>query len=134
MTLPATLATQIRGRPELPVPVSLGLQMYSRLRKFVTLFMLIWALADLSVPGLCQTDFQDFRAPQAISVSAQSTVSHQQQSQSSVEDDCFCCCSHIVASNPVALNALSTGIADWPTYVVAKPREYSSSLYRPPRS
>lgn len=109
--------------------------MHLTLRKFVAVFVLIWALGDLSVPGLCQTDLPDFGAPQATSVSAQSSVSnHEQQSQSSVEDDCFCCCTHIAPSSPVVLSTLPIALADWPVYVTERPREFSASLYHPPRS
>jgi hypothetical protein len=108
--------------------------MRSGLRKFVAAFVLVWALGDLSVPGFCKTDIPDFGVPQSSSVSVQSSVFHQQQSQSSVEDDCFCCCAHITPSSPVVLSTIAIAIADWPAYVVEKPREFSSSLYHPPRS
>lgn len=116
------------------MPVSLGLQMHSRLRKFVTVFMLIWALADLSVPGVCKIDVPDLANPQSLSVSVQPSVSQHQQSQTSVEDDCFCCCSHVAPTNAVALADVAIAVTDWPPYVTEKPREFSTSLYRPPRS
>lgn len=132
--VPRTLVTPTQARPEPPEPVSLTSQMHSRVRKFVALFVLIWALGDLSMPGLCRTDLPDFGAPQSTSVSAQPSVSHQQQSQSSVEDDCFCCCPHVAPASPVSLSATAITLADWPAYVTEKPREFSSSLYHPPRS
>ena len=108
--------------------------MHLTLRKFVAVFVLIWALGDLSVPGLCQTDLADFGGLQPTSVSAQRNASHQQQSQTSGEDDCFCCCSHVAPATPVALSEGAIALADWPEYVIEKPREFSSSLYHPPRS
>ena len=108
--------------------------MHSLLRKTVAVLVLAWALGDLSVPGLCQTDFPDFGAAQSTSISAQSTVSHRQQSQSAVEDDCFCCCTHVAPATPVAVAAAAVAVADWPEYVTEGPRQFSSSLYHPPRS
>ena len=108
--------------------------MYSGKRKFVALVVLVWALFDLTVPGVCQTDFPDFRSSQPISVSAQSSVSHQQQSQTAAEDDCFCCCSHVAPTTPVTMTGLAIAVAEWPPFLVEQPRASSSSLYHPPRS
>jgi hypothetical protein len=129
-----TLVTPTQARREPPEPVSLTLQMHSGVRKFVALFVLVWALGDLSVPGLCRTDLPDFGTAQPVSVSAPASASHQQQYQSSLEDDCFCCCSHVAPTSPAALSEVAIAVADWPAYVTEMPREFSSSLYHPPRS
>ena len=108
--------------------------MHSILRKTVAVLVLAWALGDLTVPGLCQTDFPNFGAAKSTSISAQSTVFHQQQSQSAVEDDCFCCCTHVAPTIPVAMTGLAIAVAEWPPFLIEKPRASSSSLYHPPRS
>ena len=126
--------TRCRLDGECQTPYHWRSWMQSALRKLVAVFVLVWALGDLGVPGLCQTDFPDFGAAQSTLVSAQRNVSHQQQSESFGEDDCFCCCSHIAPATPVALSEGAIAVADWPEYVIEKPREFSSSLYHPPRS
>ena len=70
--------------------------MHSGLRKLVGIFLLLWAVMDLSVPGLCETDAPDFGALQTTAASAAPSINQQQQSQTSLEDDCFCCCAHVL--------------------------------------
>lgn len=108
--------------------------MYSGLRKLVGVLLLLWTVLDLSVPGMCKTDVPDFSSTQTTSVSGTPSVDQQQQSQMSLEDDCFCCCAHVAPSRSVMLATPGSTVTDWPSYVIETPREFASSLYHPPRT
>lgn len=68
-------------------------------RKYVAAFVLIWALADLTVPGLCQADDDRIDAPEsALLVGSQETTplilsapTVPTSDQGGSPDECFCC-------------------------------------------
>src|SRR5581483_6808273 len=78
-------------------------------RKGLAAFFLLWTLADLSVPGLCQSDDDGSRDTQVLSqVDSASQVrpsgiqlrmasNSGQKSAPSISEDCFCCCVYIAA-------------------------------------
>ena len=83
-----------------------------RLKRIVATTLLLYALADFTVPGFCHGD-------DAILTPLASTgLTHEQatnadgsapsSSQSVGEDDCFCCCWHIVPT----VTSLTIGIID----------------------
>lgn len=116
-------------------------RMHWALRKLVAVMVLVWALADLTVPGVCQTDFPVLNGPQPATLSAHGNASrsahlnfsHQPQSQNEREDDCFCCCSHIVHSCVATFSDRATVVEHLPAFVTEQPHEFSTSLYHPPR-
>ena len=81
--------------------------------RLVAIFFLLWTLIDLSVPQVCMADF-DAPAPIADASSnpqilATSLESHDDGSSSiplQQDDDCFCCCSHVLPSSSVHVERL----------------------------
>lgn len=118
--------------------------------RWVAVFLLLWGVCDLTVPGICKTDFTDL---QAIAVQTQGSShgngSHpqvlqvMQQSQdpmsspavpNSDSDDCWCCCSHIVTPHSgIALIAFHNA-SDSPLPVREEaPTWRASELFQPPK-
>src|SRR4029079_3715211 len=80
----------------------------SYLGRTIALFFILFAFADLSIPQLCSEEFGGCSLPSSnlesssyqsdrLSLSAPGQT-QQQQSESGehFDEDCFCCCSHIV--------------------------------------
>jgi hypothetical protein len=117
-------------------------------RKGLTAFFLLWTLADLSVPGLCRTDndrSQDLQAP--LSTTSNTLASHRQstvtrasvptpgqQSSPSSDEDCFCCCSHIVPAPHFQIPAISESVPTLAVYHFNSVTASALPLYHPPRS
>lgn len=69
-------------------------------RKHVTLGLLLYALLDLTVPGLCH-EVGAVQAPSAASIGSNPAPGDAFPSIPGAEDDdCFCCCSHIRPALP----------------------------------
>ena len=114
--------------------------------KGLAAFLLLWALADLSVPGLCKSD--NDRSPDAqpivASVKASQAGSQDvvrkavpgsgQQGTSTFDEDCFCCCSHIVPSAHFQLPAITASVPGLTVYHFEQVTASAPALYHPPRS
>ena len=77
--------------------------MRGKLRKVMATLLLMYALADLSIPGLCR---ESRDGPNLGPVAIQMATQHSGgpvTSQGPDEDNCFCCCSHILPSLPLSL-------------------------------
>src|SRR2546423_1872657 len=105
--------------------------------RWVAIFFLLWTLIDLSVPQICMAEFD---APPSVPGASYKplTASPQHDDESSNvpfqrDDDCFCCCSHVVPAfftRGEMLNLVA--------YVSAAPDQIGSvgataSLLHPPR-
>lgn len=117
-------------------------------RKGLTAFLLLWTLADLSVPGLCRSDndrSQDLQPP--VSSASNTFFSRQQsivinigvpargqQSSSTSDEDCFCCCSHIVPALHFQIPAISESVPGIALYHFNSVTASVLPLYHPPRS
>lgn len=106
-------------------------------RKLVAITFLVWVLADLLVPGVCNAEAVN--APDGIASAASVTAvtnsgPSPQRSAPTAEEDCFCCCSHVSPATVPAVVTLENTRRDWPPLQVEAPRELSFSLYHPPRS
>jgi hypothetical protein len=73
------------------------------LRKVTAIVLLAWAAADITVPSLCISDSAQAPQPEmnfllATTATLESPDSQRFPSDSRFhyEDDCFCCCPHIV--------------------------------------
>jgi hypothetical protein len=108
--------------------------------RFVAIFFLLWTLTDLSVPEVCMADFD---APASLAgasteqpVLATSPQRHDSGSPSvpyQPDDDCFCCCSHVLPSSFAdveRLKALSTVERDDDGTVPYRP---INTPFHPPR-
>ncbi|HET7873002.1 MAG TPA: hypothetical protein VFL42_10865 [Terriglobales bacterium] len=106
--------------------------------------ILIWALLDLSVPGVCQSD--DLEA--APAGTQQSTMGTQTASpvigtqpanpadnpDKPGPEDCFCCCSHVAPTQFFNITHVFPFLATEPAYVIGAPHDFSSFLYHPPKA
>lgn len=103
-------------------------------RRVLALFLLVWAVADLSVPGFCRTDGALSAGQTAMMASAASPGDSNPLKTGDYEEDCFCCCTHIIPSLHFELAA---GLVFTPELVYTpqtKPMEFHGSVYHPPRS
>lgn len=106
---------------------SMSLLKQSYLGRAVALFFILFTFADLSVPQLCCEELGGSSLPSAslassynqsdeLSLSAASGQPRHNQSQNTEEsdEDCFCCCSHIVPGSHynVALLELNTPVTN----------------------
>lgn len=91
----------------------------SYLGRGVALFFILFTFADLLIPQLCKEEMGGRSLPVAsptsspndsdeLSFSAASDRSEQEQSKSSEhsDEDCFCCCSHIVPGSRFSVDLL----------------------------
>jgi len=103
--------------------------------KRVAVFLLLWAALDLFVPGFCQTDGIDFpSAPAHPSLISRNASSNRVANPALAEDDCFCCCSHIVHSPHFILEVASaTTFAHFPK-PSSEPLQIAALHFRPPRA
>ena len=49
------------------------------------------------------------------------------------EDNCLCCCTHVVVVTPAPLSPVAERIAGVSTPMASKPQYQSSSIYHPPK-
>jgi hypothetical protein len=106
----------------------------------VALVILCWALLDLSVPGLCPGERDSSQAPETSGfLMASSSLLLARGSAPSpvapdLDDDCWCCSSHVVPAPRFELWTLATvDLKEVPLF--ENPSQGWSQLpYRPPRS
>lgn len=112
-------------------------------KNILILFFLLFTFCDIAIPGFCQTD--DHRANNSAVATSEtvnfqsatliaSPIAHDRTNiPSREEDDCFCCCSHIV------LPAIELSFAYWidhETNLFQLPQStftFPISIYHPPR-
>lgn len=120
--------------------------MRSGWQKGLAAFLLLWAIADLSVPGLCKSD--NDRSPDVQPVVASVNASQAgpqdvirkavrgsgQQGTSTLDEDCFCCCSHIVPAPHFQLPAIAASLPALTVYHFEQVTASTAPPYHPPRS
>jgi hypothetical protein len=80
--------------------------MREKLRKVMVTVLLVYALADLSIPGMCRESWDEpDTGPLAILTSTQQSGGPV-SSHGPDADDCFCCCSHILPALPLTLTCV----------------------------
>jgi len=118
-------------------------------QKFFAALLLVWALADLSVPGLCQSDDDGAQDAQALSQFASASQVARgipsgthlrmasnlgRQNAPSSQEDCFCCCAHIVPSPHFYFARIQRSAQAMTLYHFNKVTASTPPLYHPPRS
>ena len=118
-------------------------------QKFFAALLLLWALADLSVPGLCQSDDDGSQDGQALSQFAgasqvepgapfgaqfRSAANSGRQNAPSSQEDCFCCCAHIVPSPHFCFSKIQPSAQAMTFYHFNQVAASAAPLYHPPRS
>lgn len=114
-------------------------------RKLGAGFILLWALMDLSLPGVCKeegfgsalTDTQVVglvESAKTPAAHAASSTPINTPSDMPGREDCFCCCSHVAPVQIFSLpkQALLEQYED--TSPILLQLEYTPFLYHPPRS
>jgi hypothetical protein len=117
-------------------------------QKFFAALLLVWALADLSVPGLCQSD--DDRSQDVVVSQSENTSqvgqwrpsgtelrmpsNSGQQSAPSSQEDCFCCCAHIVPAPHFYFASMQRSASAVTFYHFKEVTASTPPLYHPPRS
>ena len=119
--------------------------MFLAWRKFLAAFIVLWALADIAVPGVCQAD--DLDSPEASAQTA--AISAQSQTHPSVgarsvpsqspatplsPADCFCCCAHVVPT-PAFRVVKSNAVTRLDLFLsLEQPLGQASHVYHPPKA
>ena len=116
--------------------------MWMMLRKSVAIMLVAWAALDMAVPALCLSDSGQVPEMKLIAeANAGSAVLQPASPQGndpaprfSYEDDCFCCCAHIVPSPQqqvlVIFRVRPTDVNLPQSHPIGDP----PTLYHPPRS
>ena len=112
-------------------------------------FLLLWTLADLSVPGLCQSDNDGSDDSQvAVQLESKAQVgqpspsgaefrlasNQRQQSPQSSQEDCFCCCAHIAPVPHFHIATLQRSAQALTFYHFNQITASALPFYHPPRS
>ena len=102
--------------------------------KRLAVLILLGVALDLGVPGICQTD--DIAMPVSQTIASATPANSQQERgpQKTFEDDCFCCCSHIVPTARFRLERGQTVLSEGPPYSQTQPTGLSTPFYHPPRA
>jgi hypothetical protein len=116
--------------------------MFGPWRKLLSMFIVLWALTDLTVPGVCQSDDLDSTPastkitatyqPDAMTVAPSAPESS--SSNQSVPEDCFCCCSHVAPAHYFQLAYEHASVIFESLDPAGQPRDFSPFLYHPPRA
>lgn len=108
-------------------------------------FIVFWAMMDMTVPGVCQSD--DFEATLASSLSViykaapvgGTSVANTPSDKSPDQDqpgpeDCFCCSSHIAPTAVFRVSAFVSFMGIKRPYSIGSPLDFSPFLYHPPKA
>jgi len=129
----------------------------SMLRKGVAVAFLLWAIADLAVPGLCKSDdneamlsqtatkvFDRTTKPGATSVDVRATrltfsaprprPTSDQNGTPTQDEDCFCCCAHIAPAAVFVLPTIHETARAVTVYNINQVTASEPPLYHPPRT
>ena len=130
-------------------PLLLNRRFSGRCARFIVILFLAYAGVDIANPQLCNDEFvppsvllasnAELRAEEpSAGVSIGNSEKSEQREQPSAphsEDDCFCCCTHVlpgVTTHPNgASDAISQGLTLTPQSVTSA---HLHALYHPPRT
>ena len=104
-------------------------------RKILASYLLAWAVLCICVPMSCAED--RVAIPGAGSATAQALVTPSDRGNdpgTSYEDDCFCCCAHIVSTPHFSVDAPADLAPVELALLYGEPGKLAISVYHPPRS
>ena len=115
-----------------------------RFARFIVILFLAYAGVDIANPQLCNDEFAPPSVLLAANVEETSTFDsvsktddteqHEQPSAPHSEDDCFCCCTHVLPGLTSHPNGASDAVS---RELILTPQSVTSAhllaLYRPPR-
>ena len=112
----------------------------------IAVFFLLFTVADLSTPHLCSEELEGFALPTASFTAQDATTEHSaiamassehQENQSSnpesENEDCFCCCSHIIPSVHFAVESVLLKPAISEPTISSLPTTPPQKPFHPPR-
>lgn len=118
----------------------------SYISRGLVIFFFFFTVADLANPHLCAEEMglaafpftitESHGADQSITISPKVPAdSRQEKSQAPAhsEEDCFCCCSHILPSQSFVVQSILPESSDTDPIVSTLPTGLPSQHYRPPR-
>lgn len=109
------------------------------LRKFCVVFLLLWTLVDLACPGLCRGEALAPLYGQSHTAGVAVSPNHGGQpgrpsSRLPCDDDCFCCCQHIVPSSHFVFSVLEPTERTVLIVLLSSPDQLLQLPFHPPRS
>src|SRR5215475_10495035 len=128
---------------------SLNLMRLDRLRRGVAIFLLAFASYDMaivdvffpqtcgeqqmSLPSSGPVDSTEESAGEKIAVKNHDSQPGQDSHESSADEDCFCCCSHIIPSPHVSVVTLNSPPQAGDPAITSLPSALPRDAYHPPR-
>jgi hypothetical protein len=108
------------------------------IRRGIAVFFLLFTIVDISSPHVCCEELNGLVESVAQSAAVNASIVHDSRSQppakpSASEEDCFCCCSHVLPSlslNMAELDFKSPETDPQQDCLLTPPL---SALYHPPR-
>ena len=103
----------------------------SNRQRIVALTLLLWVLADLGMQGSCCLEKEQLQVAAARWTS--SPASDDSQDNQNREEACFCCCTHILPAQHVALIVSTIVSQELVFRVLKRPTDFNTPVYHPPR-
>jgi hypothetical protein len=133
----------------MPLKHYLNLMRVSRLRRGIAIFLLAFAFFDMAVvdvfyPQLCGDEEasvsvappakpSEMSSNKTASISGYNLHSKQNLGQPSTDEECFCCCSHIIPGVNVNVAVLNGAPQPHDTTIASLPSAPTYGAYHPPR-
>ena len=105
-----------------------------KLSRFVALVLLLWTAVDLSIPSICRAEDPASNLGQGTSFVQRHDTQFSQTPSFQDDDDCFCCCSHIVPSSHFTADAEAHAVSSTAGVRESQIDQSPRSLFHPPRS
>lgn len=107
-----------------------------RFARFIVILFLAYAGVDIANPQLCNDDF----APSSVLLASNTDTradepAPEQPSEPHGEDDCFCCCTHVLPGVTTHPNGASDAVSQEVTVTTQSVTSaHLMALYHPPRT
>ena len=133
----------------MPMMLCQNLLQMGRLRRGVAVFLLAFVFFDISIvdvffPQLCGDEQSSVSvinrvgsaekiAHERLSIQKDNSQPNQDLSQSSIDEDCFCCCSHIIPGVSVNVAVLNDALQPYDPMGTSLPSSPPQGAFHPPR-
>jgi hypothetical protein len=109
----------------------------NRLYRGVALFFLLFTLADLACPQLCRDELIEWphsaAVPPAMRASTTTGPTETPARGAGLEEDCFCCCTHVLPSLMSHALRLEAGLFNFAPLPGSLPSPPPQDTFHPPR-
>ena len=125
------------------VPRLANLLRPNRVYRGIAVFFLLFTFADLACPGLCRDEFDELSlsaqtqslADTTMTVNAGEAGEPEQHSQGgSLEEDCFCCCPHLLPVYMPSSADVAAILHQYPPRLNSLPTAPPNCTDHPPRT